>query len=118
MAGNPSFVFFRELDLDPKLGPLGAMEAPLTPFRSLAVDLEYYKLGALMWLETESPLGKLRRLMVAQDTGSAIVGPQRGDVFFGSGPEAGAAAAKMKHPGRLVLFLPTEIAEQVLAQAN
>ncbi len=118
MAGNPSFVFFRELDLDPKLGPLGAMEAPLTPFRSVAVDLEYYKLGALMWLETDSPLGKLRRLMVAQDTGSAIVGPQRGDVYFGSGPEAGAAAAKMQHAGRIVLMLPVEIAEQVLASAN
>ncbi len=119
LAGNPSFVFFRELDLDPELGPLGAIEVPLTPFRSIAVDREFYGLGsALMWLETDSPLGKLRRLMVAQDTGSAIVGPQRGDVFFGSGPEAGVAAGKMKSPGRMVLLVPVEVAEQVLASAE
>lgn len=118
LAGNPSYVFFREIDLDPKLGPLGAMEVPLTPFRSVAVDREYYGLGAMMWLETDSPLGRLRRLVVAQDTGSAILGPQRADVFFGSGPEAGEAAAKMQHPGRLVLLVPVEIAEELLASAR
>lgn len=119
LAGNPSFVFFRELDLDPELGPLGAIEVPLTPFRSIAVDREFYGLGsAMMWLETDSPLGKLRRVMVAQDTGSAIIGPQRGDVFFGSGAEAGAAAGKMQSPGRMVLLVPVEVAEQVLASAE
>ncbi len=119
LAGNPSFVFFREIDLEPELGPLGAIEVPLTPFRSIAVDREYYGLGsALLWLETDSPLGQFRRLMVAQDTGSAIIGPQRGDIFFGSGPQAGKAAGKMNHPGRIVLLVPVEVAEQVVASAN
>ncbi|MCS6877151.1 MAG: MltA domain-containing protein [Geminicoccaceae bacterium] len=109
---NPSYVFFRELGLPPDApGPLGAQGAPLTPQRSLAVDRRFLPLGALLWLDTEAPFPdgarSLRRLVVAQDTGGAIRGPVRGDLFWGSGPEAEHLAGHMKSPGRLWLLVPT-----------
>lgn len=99
---NPSFVFFKALDLPEAAGPIGAAGRSVTPWRSLAVDPAHHPLGAPVWLE----MGGMRRLMLAQDTGSAIKGPQRGDVFCGSGGAAGEQAGKMRERGRLVTFFP------------
>lgn len=88
-------------------GPLGTEGVALTPERSLAVDPRFVPLGAPVWVDSIDPAGRpLRRLMVAQDTGAAIKGPVRGDVFWGAGEAAFQVAGKMKSPGRLVLFLP------------
>jgi membrane-bound lytic murein transglycosylase A len=103
---NPSYVFFRLLEGD---GPLGAQGVALTGGRSLAVDLRYMPLGAPVWLETHEPLdGKqaMNKLMVAQDTGGAIKGVVRGDIFFGAGAQATKQAGNMKRPGRYFILLP------------
>ena len=108
LAENPSYVFFRPLrKLDPKAGPVGALGVQLTPGRSIAVDRRYTPLAAPVWLESPSPEGPLRRLVVAQDTGSAILGAQRADYFWGTGDRAGEQAGKMNHPGQLTVLLPT-----------
>lgn len=106
MAMNPAYVFFRLIDGD---GPIGAQGVALTPARSLAVDPAYVPYGVPVWLDTTDPLAPsspIRRLLVAQDTGGAIKGPIRGDVFWGSGAEAEARAGLMKQPGRWYLLLP------------
>ncbi len=97
---NPSYVFFRPIDLPPDLGPIGAMGQPLVAGRSLAADPDLIPPGAPVWV---SALG---RLMVAQDRGSAIRGPNRGDVFCGSGPEAGLRAGRLRTRGHLRPLLP------------
>jgi membrane-bound lytic murein transglycosylase A len=108
MARNASYIFFRELDGD---GPIGALGVALTPERSLAVDTTYLPLGAPVWLDTTEPSGAaVRRLMVSQDTGGAIRGPVRGDVFWGFGQAAAATAGAMKQPGRYWLLLPSTTA--------
>lgn len=106
---NPSFVFFRALDLPEDSGPLGCMGRPVTAGRSLAVDPDHIPLGAPVWVEG----GGSAALMIAQDTGSAITGAQRGDLFCGSGAEAGERAGKMRISGRLVTFLPAALAEGI-----
>lgn len=107
---NPSFVFFRKLaDLAPDQGPIGAMGRSVTALRSLAVDPAFVPLGAPVWLEKDGP-DPMRRLMVAQDTGTAIKGAQRADIFYGSGTAAGEAAGRVKDGGRMVVLLPLEIA--------
>lgn len=106
MNRNPSFVFFRELTGD---GPLGAAGVALTPGRSLAVDRRHLPLGAPMWVDIAYPTdagAELRRLMVTQDTGGAIRGPVRGDVFWGAGAPAEALAGPMAAKGRYWLLLP------------
>lgn len=110
MARNASYVFFQEVPGD---GPLGAEGVVLTPGRSLAVDLAYLPLGVPVWLAGKAPAPvegqpdrPLRRLLVAQDTGGAIRGPVRGDVFWGHGEPAAEVAGRMKHPGRIWLLLP------------
>ena len=106
MARNARFIFFRELAGD---GPVGAQGVALTPGRSLAVDRAYLPLGAPIWLDTHwpgDPARPLRRLLVAQDTGAAIKGPVRGDLFWGFGEAALAQAGRMKALGRYYLFLP------------
>lgn len=105
MAMNPSYVFFREIDGP---GPVGAQNIVLTPGRSLAVDPAFIALGVPLWLETEEPPvgAPARRLVVAQDTGGAIKGPVRGDLFWGSGAAAGERAGAMKAEGRYYLLLP------------
>jgi membrane-bound lytic murein transglycosylase A len=103
---NPSYVFFRILEGD---GPVGAQGVALTPGRSLAVDPSFVPYGVPIWLDTTDPLqggAPLRRLVIAQDTGGAIKGPIRGDVFWGLGDEAEARAGLMKQPGRYYLLLP------------
>ncbi|HEX6013293.1 MAG TPA: MltA domain-containing protein, partial [Geminicoccaceae bacterium] len=114
MARNGSYVFFRELpELATAPGPLGAQGVPLTPGRSLAVDRKFLPLGAPFWLDTTAPFPDgdrpLRRLVVAQDTGGAIRGPVRGDIFWGADPLAEHLAGHMKSPGRLFILLPREL---------
>ena len=108
MARNRSFIFFREAPVaDPGLGPVAAAKVPLTAGRSLAVDRLIHTFATPVWIETQLPGGDdWRRLMIAQDTGSAIVGPARGDIFFGSGDAAGEIAGAMAAAGRFVVLLP------------
>ncbi|EME70437.1 membrane-bound lytic murein transglycosylase [Paramagnetospirillum caucaseum] len=105
LGRNPRYIFYGlNSGTD---GPLGTEGVALTPERSLAVDPRFVPLGAPVWLDSVDPAGKpLRRLMMAQDTGAAIKGPVRGDVFWGAGEAAFQIAGKMKSPGRLVVFLP------------
>ncbi|EEB69761.1 MltA/3D domain protein [Ruegeria sp. R11] len=113
---NPSYVFFREVSRVPaSAGPLGAMNRSVTTLRSLAVDPRYTPLGAPVWLEKDGAK-PMRRLMIAQDTGSAIKGAQRADVFFGSGDEAGIEAGKLRDPGRMVVLLPIQRAYALLPE--
>lgn len=102
---NASFVFFRLLDLDPQSGPLGSLGQPVTPMRSIAVDPDHVPLGAPVWVEWDGNA----RLMIAQDTGSAIRGAGRCDVFFGTGPQAGEAAGSLKSPCRLTVLTPRAV---------
>jgi membrane-bound lytic murein transglycosylase A len=112
MRRNRSFVFFRVADeLAPSDGPIGGAGHPLVAGRSLAVDRTLWSYGLPVWLEGELPVSltasePLRRLMIAQDTGSAIVGPARGDFYFGSGAEAGVRAGLLRHAVRFVVLWP------------
>lgn len=115
MNQNPSYVFFRTLDGE---GPLGSQGVVLTPGRSLAVDRTHLALGVPIWLDAEDPLdpnARVRRLMVAQDTGGAIRGPVRGDVFWGHGADAAERAGRMRSSGRYWLLLPREVGAARLA---
>lgn len=105
-AVNPRFIFFREINGD---GPIGSLGVPLTPGRSMAVDPAFVPLGLPLWLDTTWPGTTdrpLRRLMVAQDTGGAIKGPVRGDLFWGYGDEALALAGRMKSRGTYHVLVP------------
>jgi membrane-bound lytic murein transglycosylase A len=123
MDTNASYVFFQEIVGE---GPLGAEGVALTPGRSLAVDRRHWPLGVPLWLDATVPASQedgegapdrpLRRLLIAQDTGGAIRGPVRGDVFWGAGPEAEAVAGKMKNPGRLWVLLPRGAAVQPMVK--
>ncbi len=116
MNENPSFVFFREIgNLPADRGPIGAMTRSLTAMRSVAVDPAYVPLGAPVWIEKDGP-APLNRLMVAQDTGGAITGEQRADIFFGTGFDAGEAAGQIKDGGRMVILLPIERAYALLPE--
>lgn len=111
---NDSYVFFRVVrGNDANRGPLGAMNRSITALRSVAVDPRYVALGTPVWLEKDGD-GPMRRLMVAQDTGSAIKGAQRADVFFGTGDAAGKAAGTLRDPGRMVVLLPIQRAYALL----
>jgi membrane-bound lytic murein transglycosylase A len=110
MDENPSYVFFHELTGD---GPIGAQGVVLSAGRSLAIDRAFLPLGVPLWLDLDDPAegnGKLRRLVVAQDTGGAIRGPVRGDLFWGFGPEASARAGMMKDRGAYYMLLPRNVA--------
>ena len=111
MARNRSYIFFQEhRDLSAADGPIGALGVSLTPGRSLAVDPRYLPLGVPVWLDTTVPWPEgeapLRRLMITQDTGGAIKGVVRGDVFWGAGERAEHVAGHMKSPGQYYLLLP------------
>jgi membrane-bound lytic murein transglycosylase A len=113
---NQSYVFFREVSEVPAdRGPLGAMNRSITELRSIAVDPAFIPLGAPVWIEKEGAT-PMRRLMVAQDTGSAIRGAQRADVFFGTGQRAGRAAGRVRDGGRLVVLLPIQRAYALLTE--
>ncbi|MFL6549304.1 MAG: murein transglycosylase A [Povalibacter sp.] len=109
---NPSVVFFREERIDdPRIGPKGALGVPLTGGRSLAVDPQFVPLGAPVFLSTTEPNSAvpLERLVMAQDTGGAIRGINRGDLFWGTGNVAGEAAGRMKQQGRMWLLWPKDV---------
>jgi peptidoglycan lytic transglycosylase A len=110
---NPSFVFFRE---QPDKGAVGAEGLVLTPERSLAVDRTYIALGLPIWVEADERFAAaegVRRLVVAQDTGGAIKGPVRGDLFWGIGATAAWRAGVMNARGRYYLLLPLNIARRL-----
>jgi membrane-bound lytic murein transglycosylase A len=108
---NPRVVFFREEPLpafDAAFGPRGAQGVALTPGRSIAVDAASIPYGTPVWLASNGPLLKLERLVLAQDTGSAIVGAVRADYFTGSGAQAGELAGRLKQPLRLWVLWPKQ----------
>jgi membrane-bound lytic murein transglycosylase A len=108
MHENRSYIFFHAFEGD---GPIGAQGVVLTPGRSLALDTAYHRLGAPVYVTAPdlAPDGApFRRLMIAQDVGSAIRGPERGDIYFGSGDEAGAIAGRTKHAARFYVLLPKD----------
>ncbi|MCM5559722.1 murein transglycosylase A [Pleomorphomonas sp. JP5] len=110
LARNPSYIFFREAPVDdPTLGPIAAAGVPLTAGRSLAVDRSLITFHAPVFVETHLAAGPFRHLMMAQDTGSAIVGSARGDIFFGSGDAAFALAARVRDTARFTLLVPREV---------
>jgi membrane-bound lytic murein transglycosylase A len=111
---NRSFVFFRITGLNSEEEPVGAQGVPLTPGRSIAVDRTHvygtpFFIDADLPIATDRPNTKFRRLMVSQDTGSAIVGPARADLYWGAGDDAGRVAGRMRHQGRFVMLLPREL---------
>nr|WP_036260224.1 MltA domain-containing protein [Methylocapsa aurea] len=114
MARNKSYVFFAlDSELDPSAGPIGGAGLSLTPLRSIAIDRTIWPYGLPVWIAANIPwrepfAAPFRRLMIAQDTGSAITGPARADIFFGSGDDAGARAGDIRHAGDFVIFLPVE----------
>lgn len=114
---NPSYVFFRVIRTRNRDdGPLGAMNRSITTMRSIAVDPDFTPLGAPVWIEKDGQ-NPLRRLMIAQDTGSAIQGAQRADIYYGSGDEAGLEAGRIRDPGRMIVLLPIELANMAVPEA-
>jgi membrane-bound lytic murein transglycosylase A len=106
---NPRMVFFREEPLsalEADAGPRGAQGVALTPGRSIAIDKDSIPYGTPVWLVSPGPLVNLQRLVLAQDTGSAITGAVRADYFAGSGAEAGELAGRLKQPLRLWVLWP------------
>jgi membrane-bound lytic murein transglycosylase A len=111
---NPSYVFFREQRSD---GAVGAEGIVLTPERSLAVDRAFIALGLPIWVEADERFASaesVRRLVVAQDTGGAIKGPVRGDLFWGTGDAAAWRAGVMSARGRYYLLLPPGLAARLV----
>ncbi len=110
LNANPRYVFFRELPASPdvSVGPIGSLGVSLTAERSIAVDTKALPLGAPVFLATTYPLSEkpLRRLVMAQDTGSAIIGAVRADYYWGTGDQAGESAGRMKQQGRMWILLP------------
>jgi membrane-bound lytic murein transglycosylase A len=113
---NRSFVFFQETALSAHDECIGGQGVPLTPGRSLAVDKKIHIYGTPIWIDAEFPIDsekpetKFRHLLVAQDTGSAIVGPARADIYFGHGEEVGHIAGRIKQNGQFVMLVPQSVA--------
>lgn len=112
MQRNRSYVFFQaeEVSADAP-GPTGAQGVSLTPWRSLAVDRAVWAYGLPFWIDADLPWHEptptpFRRLLIAQDTGSAIVGPKRADIFVGSGDKAGRIAGGFRHHGEMIVLMP------------
>jgi membrane-bound lytic murein transglycosylase A len=114
-AQNKSYVFFRITDLATEDEAVGAEGVPLVPGRSIAVDHALHIYGTPFFIAADLPIAnekaatKFRRLMVGQDTGSAIVGPARADIYFGAGDEAARMAGRIKNAGNFVMLLPREL---------
>jgi membrane-bound lytic murein transglycosylase A len=112
---NRSYVFFREVQLSDKDEAVGAQGVPLTPGRSIAVDKALHVYGTPFFIEGELPIESeqsktpFRRLMVAQDTGSAIVGPARADIYFGAGADAGRVSGRLRNNARFVMLVPKSL---------
>ncbi|MBV8792924.1 MAG: MltA domain-containing protein [Pseudolabrys sp.] len=113
---NQSFVFFREVRLADHEEGIGAQGIPLSAGRSIAVDKNIHTYGTPVWIEGEFPIDsekpetRFRHLLIAQDTGSAIIGPARADIYFGAGEEVGHAAGRMKQHGKFVMLVPRTVA--------
>ena len=126
MNENPSFVFFAEQPIgDPSMGAAGAQGVPLIAEASLAVDLTVHALGVPVWLETTAPDPDptkpdriFERLLVMQDTGGAIRGPVRGDIYWGYSADAGAIAGRMHSQGRMTVLLPRSVAARLGSSAE
>ena len=114
MQANRSYVFFAiDADLRDVDGPIGGAGISLTPLRSIAIDRNIWPYGLPFWLNADLPWQKdaatpFKRLMIAQDTGAAIVGPARADIFFGSGGPAGERAGGIRHECAFVVLLPRD----------
>ena len=111
MDQNPSYVFFRVVtSISADQGPPGQLGVALSPGRSLAVDRDVVPLGAPMWMATTDPVDQspVQRLMLAQDVGSAITGPLRADIFYGTGADAAQRAGRARQAGTLYLLLPKQ----------
>lgn len=114
MNRNPSYIFFQErTDLPPDAGPIGSQGVPLTAGHSLAVDPEVIPMGTPVWIDGTAPTATddsstvpFQRLLIAQDTGGAIRGPLRGDVFWGHGPDAEIRAGRMQHAATWYVLVP------------
>jgi membrane-bound lytic murein transglycosylase A len=112
---NHSYVFFREVKMADNDECVGSSGVPLTAGRSLAVDKNIHVYGTPIWIEAELPIESdkpethFRRLLVAQDTGSAIVGPARADIYFGYGEEIGHVAGRIKQHGQFVMLAPSTV---------
>lgn len=112
---NRSYVFFREVKLAADDEAVGAQGVPLTAGRSIAVDKSLHVYGTPFFIEGNLPIESdtsntpFRRLMIAQDTGSAIIGPARADIYFGAGADAGRVAGRLKNPARFVMLLPSSL---------
>lgn len=116
MNANPRFVFFRPLPIDdPAVGPVGAEGVPLTPLGSMAIDTSLHPLGLPFFVATRSPGlgGDWSGLLVGQDTGGAINGLVRGDIYFGTGAEAGDRAGTQNAPGRMWALVPRAVASRL-----
>jgi len=109
---NESYVFFSLTDVaDDSFEPIAAANVRLTAWRSIAVDRNLWPYGLPFWIEADLPwhdgnMNQFQRLMIAQDTGSAILGPARADLYFGTGDEAGQLAGNVRQRGRMIVFLP------------
>ncbi|MDE2330326.1 MAG: murein transglycosylase A [Bradyrhizobium sp.] len=112
---NRSYIFFREVQLSDKDEAVGAQGVPLTPGRSIAVDKSLHVYGTPFFIEGELPIESaqsktpFRRLMIAQDTGSAITGPARADLYFGAGADAGRVSGRLRHNMRFVMLVPKSL---------
>lgn len=120
MNENPRYIFFKEEAIVPGEGPVGAMQVPLTAMGSVAVDPNFHPYGAPIFIYVKTPqvAGDYRgveagHILVAQDTGKAIKGAMRGDVYFGTGADAGARAGVMKHRGSWTVLLPISLATRL-----
>ena len=117
LSGNRSYIFFQTFNQSNfNSGPIGAAGVSLTSARSMAVDHKLYSFGLPFWVETDDNFvdsnHRFKKLLIAQDTGSAIVGAQRGDYFVGSGKEAGMIAGQIKHRASLKILLPNSVQGQ------
>jgi membrane-bound lytic murein transglycosylase A len=112
---NRAYVFFHEVQLSDKDEAVGAQGVPLTPGRSIAVDKALHVYGTPFFIEGELPIESeqsktpFRRLMVAQDTGSAIVGPARADIYFGAGADAGRVSGRLRNNMRFIILVPKSL---------
>jgi membrane-bound lytic murein transglycosylase A len=112
---NRSYIFFREVQLSDKDEAVGAQGVPLTPGRSIAVDKSLHVYGTPFFIEGELPIESeqsktpFRRLMIAQDTGSAITGPARADLYFGAGADAGRVSGRLRHNMHFVMLVPKSL---------
>jgi membrane-bound lytic murein transglycosylase A len=117
MRENKSYIFFRVDEGRPdQEGPIGAQTVPVSAGRSIAVDDGIWPYGLPVWIEARLPAQKgellMQRLMIAQDTGAAIRGPARADIFIGTGPEAGKIAGRIRHRGHFIVLMPRPVPAQ------